>query len=183
MKSFIPKTGSEADWNAAYFRLEDYFRALRLTNKVHQNQMVLHILQFAAARHALAPDQNPTVLAMEEAQNATNRWFGTILGNRERMAVVGLISFLAVDAPEKWPATLLADEVPADLSAALRESDVRAGPDLQVSSMVPRPIDVGALLDPIDVGGTLARASHSFGLLAAAVVLVGVSLSLFLILK
>jgi hypothetical protein len=183
MNSFIPQTGSEADWNAAYYRLEDYFRALRLTNKVHQSQMVIHILQSAAARHALTPEQNPTVLAMEEAQKATNRWFGAILGERERMAVVGLISFLAVDAPSRWPTTLLSENVPADLSLALRESDVRAGPDLQVSSMVPRAIDVGPLLDPIDVGKTLAKAGNSLGLIAAALVLVGVSVSLFIILK
>jgi hypothetical protein len=183
MNSFIPKTGAEADWNAAYYRLEDYFRALRLTNKVHQSQMVLHIIQAAAARHALAPEQNPTVLAMEEAQNATNRWFGMILGHRDRMAVTGLISFLAVDAPARWPATLLSENVPTDLAAALRESDVRAGPDLQVSSMVPRPIDVGPLLDQIDVGKTLAKAGNTLGLIATALVLVGVSVSLFLILK
>ena len=67
MNTFFPRTGSEAEWNAAYYRLEDYFRALRLVNKMHQSQIILRILERAAARHARDATQSPTVLAMEEA--------------------------------------------------------------------------------------------------------------------
>lgn len=179
MKTFFPATGPKADWNAAYYRLEDYLRALRIVNKVHQSQIILGLLEKAAARHARDPIQNPTELAMQEARHAINQWFETILGPRERITVVGLISFLAVDAPENWPVAFLADNVPSDLRAALLESDVRAGPDLQVSSMVPRPIDVSPLLNPVELAGTLKKAWRSLALLAA-VLLAVISFSLFL---
>lgn len=183
MKPFFPATGAEADWNAAYYRLEDYLRALRVINKVHQSQAILGILERAAARHAQDPTQNPTELAMQEARDAMNRWFEGILGRRERIAVVGLISILAVDAPDHWPAAFLSDDLPAELRVALRESDVRAGPDLEVSSMVPRAIDVSPLLDPIDLPGTLEKAWRGLAFLAAAVLLGVISFSLFLFMR
>ena len=34
MKTFFPQTGTDEEWNAAYYRLEDYLRALRVVNKV-----------------------------------------------------------------------------------------------------------------------------------------------------
>ena len=75
MNTFFPMTGSETDWNSAYYRLEDYFRAMRMVNKVHQSQIILHILERAAARHAKDPNQNPTALAMEEARALMDQWF------------------------------------------------------------------------------------------------------------
>jgi hypothetical protein len=149
MKLFFPTTGSEAEWNAAYYRLEDYFRALRLVNKVHQSQVILRLLESAAVRHAQDPSQNPTALAMDEARAMMDRWFAEVFGQRERLNVVGLISLLAVDVPERWPLAFPCGEIPAELRRDLRESDVRAGPDLLMSSMTPRAIDVGALLEPI----------------------------------
>ena len=45
------------------------------------------------------------------------------------------------DATKKWPAALLADDVAPEFAQAIRASKVQAGPDLQISSMVPRPLD------------------------------------------
>jgi hypothetical protein len=180
VNTFFPMTGSEADWNAAYYRLEDYFRAMRMVNKVHQSQIILRILEKAAARHAQDPDQNPTVLAMEEARAAMEQWFEGILGHRERITVVGVISLLAIDAAERWPVAFLSDEVPAELFREMQESDVRAGPDLQVSSMVPRPIDVSPLLDPINFSDALEKIRRSVALLAMVVILAAFSVSLLL---
>ena len=181
MTTFVPTTGSEADWNAAYFRLEDYFRSLRLVNKVHQSQIILHILEAAAARLARDTSQNPTALAMEEARTAMDQWFETILGHRERIAVMGLISLLAIDAPERWPVAILSDESPVDFLHELQESDVRAGPDLRVSSMVPRLIDVSPLLDPVHFSDALVKVRRALAIFAMVVVLVAVSFTLFLV--
>ncbi len=180
MKTFFPTTGLEADWNAAYYRLEDYFRSLRVVNKVHQSQIILDILEVAAARHAMDTSQNPTALAMEEARIAMNQWFETILGHRERIAVVGLISLLAVDAPERWPVAILSDDSPVEFRHEMQESDVRAGPDLLVSSMVPRPIDVSPLLDPVHISDALVKARRALAIFAMVVVLAAVSFTLFL---
>jgi hypothetical protein len=182
VNTFFPRTGSEAEWNAAYYRLEDYFRALRLVNKMHQSQIILQILERAAARHAQDATQNPTVLAMEEAVAAMEQWFEGILGSRERIGVVGLISLLAVDAPARWPILFLRDKLPLEFVREMQDSDVRAGPDLQVSSMVPRPIDVSPLLDPLHLSGALEKiSSWSLAILAVVVGLAALSVSLFLI--
>jgi hypothetical protein len=180
MNTFFPITGSQADWNVAYYRLEDYFRALRMVNKVHQSQIILHILELAAARHARDPSQNPAALAMEEARAAMNHWFETILGRRERIAVTGLISLLAIDAPEKWPVAFLAEEVPVEFRSEMQESEVRAGPDLQVSSMVPRPIDVISSLDPLHFSETLEKVRWVSTVVVVAAVLAALSFSLFI---
>jgi len=183
MNTFFPMTGSEADWNAAYYRLEDYFRAMRIVNKMHQSQLILHILEKAAGRHALDPSQNPTVLAMEEARAEMDQWFESILGQRERIAVAGTISLLAVDAPARWPLALLSAEIPPDLQREMQDSEVHAGPDLQVSSMVPRPIDVSPLLETIHLSDAFEKIRWSMTIVAVLVALVAFSFSLFVIMR
>ena len=170
MSTFHPMSGSEAEWNAAFYRLEDYCRALRLVDKVQQSQVILGWLESAAARHALDPSLNPTALAMEEARVAMDHWFEGIFGRRERLSVVGLISLLAVDSTEKWPLGFPSGEIPAELKRELRESEVRAGPNLEVSSMTPRPIDVGPLLNPTHFAESLGKAGRGLALAAAVVV-------------
>jgi len=180
MNTFFPVTASEAEWNAAYYRLEDYFRSLRVVNKVHQSQLILHILEAAAARHATDTSRNPTELAMEEARSTMNQWFEGILGVRERLGVEGVLAYLAVDAPSRWPTTFLSEEVPAEFLHEMQESDLRAGPDLAVSSMVPRAIDVGALLTPVNLPEVLEKARTSIAIFAM-VLLAALSVSLFFI--
>jgi hypothetical protein len=180
MNTFFPMTGSEADWNAAYYRLEDYFRAMRMANRMHQSQIILQILEAAAERHAKDPRQNPTALAMDEACASMEQWFEGMLGHKERIAVAGLISLLATDAPEKWPVAFLSEEVPAEFLHEMQESEVRAGPDLQVSSMVPRPIDVGPLLDSLHFTDALEKIRWGVALWAMMAVLAALSFSVFL---
>jgi hypothetical protein len=177
--AFIPATGSEADWNAAFYRVEDYLRALGIVNKLHQSQIILGILKKAAVRHASDSRQNPTTLAMEETRAAVNQWFEGILGSHERIGVVGVISMLVVHAPEKWPGKFLSSEVPEDLRQAMRDSDVRSGPDLEVSSMVPRPIDVNQLLDPIHFVESFGSSRPAMTVVAAFFVLAALSVSLY----
>ena len=150
MIAFYPETGTAEEWNAAYYRLEDYFRAHRVTNKVHQSQLILDLLQRAAARHALAPTEaSPTRLALEEAYAEMDRWFQPLVSNPElpphRASIMGRVSMQILDAPSRWPYAFLAPEreIPADFRMALKMSSVQSGPDLAVSRMVPRPLDVG----------------------------------------
>src|SRR6185436_7444385 len=122
MNSFFPPTGSEAEWNAAYYRLEDYFRALHVVNKVQQSQIILELLQTAAIKHSRNPDQSPTALAMEEAYTAMDRWLGKIFQPEKPAAGAGLVSLLITDAVEKWPTAFMAEEVPPDLQRAMQEN-------------------------------------------------------------
>jgi hypothetical protein len=66
------------------------------------------------------------------------------------------VSLLLCDGPRRWPYAFLdEDNIPAEFVSAMRSSNLEAGPDLAVSSMVPRPIDLGRITGA--AGETLER--------------------------
>jgi hypothetical protein len=148
--SFRPATGTMEQWNAAYVRVEDYLRAHRIHNRLHQSRLILQVLERAARRHAENPQLSPTALAADEIEAMMDRWFGALLDTgeqpRERCAVAGRVALILCDGPQKWPYAFL-DETdrPAGFAEAMRAGALEAGPDMAVSSMVPRPIDLGAI--------------------------------------
>ena len=156
--TFRPTTGTMEAWNAAYVRVEDYLRAHRIHNRLHSSRLILRILERAARRHEADPAQDPTVLAAEEAEAMMDRWFADVLDERdqphERIAVDGRVALLLCEGPQKWPYAFLETEsVPSDFVQAMRAGALTAGPDMAVSSMVPRPIDLGPI--PEAAGETL----------------------------
>ena len=160
LSTFRPKTGTMEAWNAAYVRVEDYLRAHRIHNRLHQSRLIDKILERAARRHAEHPALEPTTLAAEETEAMIDTWFGEVLGERgqphDRIAIDGRLALLLSDGPQKWPYAFLDEEnIPADFSRAMQTSFMRAGPDLAVSSMVPRPIELGAISEV--AGETLER--------------------------
>jgi hypothetical protein len=157
---FRPATGSMEAWNAAYVRVEDYLRAHRIHNRLHQSRLIQDILERAARRHAAQPTLDPTTLASEETEALMDAWFAAVLSPtaqpHERIAIDGRLALLLCDGPEKWPYAFLDEKkIPADFSAALKASWMEAGPDMAVSSMVPRPIDLGPITEA--AGETLER--------------------------
>lgn len=157
---FRPRTGTMDQWNAAYVRVEDYLRAHRIHNRLHQSRLIQQVLERAARRHEADPTQTPTVLAAEEIEAAMDLWFAEILDVRgqphERIAVDGRLALLLCDGPQKWPYAFLDErQMPADFAAAMRAGVIEAGPDMAVSSMVPRPIDLGPI--PEAAGETMER--------------------------
>jgi len=157
---FHPTTGTLEAWNNAYVRVEDYLRAHRIQNRLHSSRLILKILERAAIRHAANPELDPTTLAAEETEAMMDRWFAEILNERdqphERIAVDGRVALLLCDGPQKWPYAFLEEQqVPDDFFQAMRAGALTAGPDMAVSSMVPRPIDLGPI--PEAAGETLER--------------------------
>jgi len=158
--SFRPKTGTMEQWNAAYVRVEDYLRAHRIHNRLHQSRLIQHILENAALRHEEAPHLDPTTLAAAETARLMETWFGELLDEKQlpadRIAIAGRVALLLADGPQKWPYAFLEEErIPADFLRAMQQSSIQAGPDLAVSSMVPRPIDLGPITEA--AGETLER--------------------------
>jgi hypothetical protein len=150
LSSFRPRTGTLEQWNAAYVRVEDYLRAHRIHNRLHQSRLIQRILERAAERHREHPALDPTTLAAEETEKLMDRWFGEILGDKERphdrIAIDGRVALLLADGPQKWPYAFLDEEkVPPEFAHAMQDSSIQAGPDLAVSNMVPRPIDLGPI--------------------------------------
>lgn len=157
---FRPTTGSLEEWNQAFVRVEDYLRAHRIHNRLHSSRLISKILERAAVRHAADPTLDPTTLAAEETELLMDRWFAEILDERdqphERIAVDGRVALLLCDGPQRWPYAFLEDkQVPEDFVQAMRAGALAAGPDMAVSSMVPRPIDLGPI--PEAAGETLER--------------------------
>ena len=164
LSSFRPRTGTMEAWNAAYVRVEDYLRAHRIHNRLHQSRLIQSVLERAARRHAQNPALDPTTLAAEECESLMSAWFKEVLADKEepdeRMAVSGRVALLLSDGPQKWPyAFLHRENIPEDFSTAMRASSMEAGPDMSVSNMVPRPIDLGAISEV--AGDTLEQIEKS----------------------
>jgi hypothetical protein len=147
-------------WNAAYVRVEDYLRAHRIHNRLHQSRLIQMILERAARRHAEQSALDPTRIAAEETEALMDSWFAEILDEQgqphDRVAIDGRVALLLCDGPQRWPyAFLNGEDIPAEFAQAMRTRHLEAGPDLAVTSMVPRPIDLGPITEA--AGETLER--------------------------
>ena len=160
LSTFRPRTGTMEAWNAAYVRVEDYLRAHRIHNRLHQSRLIQVVLERAAQRHAENPTLDPTTLAAEAVEAVMDQWFADVLGvndrEHQRIAIDGRVARLLCDGPQQWPYAFLdQSNIPQDFSCAMRASSIKAGPDMTVSSMVPRDIDLGAITEA--AGETLER--------------------------
>jgi hypothetical protein len=149
---FSPPTGNEAEWNDAYARLADYFRAHRIHSRLHRTWLILETLKRAAFTHEKHPDQSPTAVAIHEARRMHREWLRRILGDLNvpegRLDANGRLAFLLCDGPNEYPDFFLRNlDAPLEMLTAMRAPIEQSGPDLAVSSMVPRPIDLGVLPD------------------------------------
>ena len=152
LSSFRPKTGTLEQWNAAYVRVEDYLRAHRIHNRLHQSRLILRVLSLAAARHEQNPALDPVTLAIEETDRLMDGWFAGLLGGRDlphnRLAAEGRVALLLGDGMQRWPYAFLDDQhIPGEFAQAMQQSSIQAGPDLAVSNMVPREIDLGIITE------------------------------------
>lgn len=147
---FTPSTGTPDEWNAAFSRVDDFFRA----HRVRQTFLILDVLKTAALRHAQNPTDSPTTLAVKEARERVDRWLLKIMAGTDiteaRQVPNGLLAFLLHDGPRQFPEAFLHHQPPRTLVDGMRQRILEAGPDLQVSNMVPRPIDPGLLPEMAD---------------------------------
>jgi hypothetical protein len=171
-------------WNAAYVRVEDYLRAHRIHNRLHQSRLIQSVLERAARRHAQNPALDPTTLAADECEGLMVAWFKEVLADKDlaedRISVAGRVALLLSDGPQKWPyAFLQREHIPEDFSGAMRASSMEAGPDMSVSNMVPRPIDLGTISEV--AGETLEQIEKSpvLGTLLLWTVFLAALLSIF----
>ena len=160
LATFRPRTGTMEAWNAAYVRVEDYLRAHRIHNRLHQSRLIQTVLERAAKRHAENPTLDPTTVAAEEIELLMDQWFAEVLEikdrQHQRIAIEGRVAMLLCDGPQQWPYAFLdPSQIPVDFATAMRASSIKAGPDMTVSSMVPRDIDLGPITEA--AGETLER--------------------------
>jgi hypothetical protein len=174
MNSFCPASGSEGEWKEARVRLEAYLRALQLAHLEQQERVVVAVLRQAAIIHAQQPAESPTTIVMNKIQEASEQWIARVVGCGEHVSVSGFVSLFATDAAKKWPAAFLDAEIPPDFQDVLRESHVRAAPDLNISRMVPEPF-ANPLQDAITLSAPLAELAKNKAPLLARVFAVSLS--------
>jgi len=138
------------EWNGAYSKVESYFHALRVRNKVLLGQLVALVLERAMQRSALQPQRSATELAAEEMDRLVNEWFAQVLQvpgtGAEMLSTRGRLALLLADMPGKWQDQFLRPGPwPDEFVAAMRDSYLRAGPDFQLAKMTPRPLDLGPI--------------------------------------
>ena len=167
------------EWNAAYEKVENYFHAMRMRNKVLLGQLVLRVLNRAMRRAPAEPNRSATQLAAEEMDRLVIEWFAAVLqeapANADQMlSTRGRLALLLADMPGRWQEQFLRPGPwPKEFVEAMRESFFRAGPDFQLSKMAPRPLDLGPITTLTNFGKLpyvrMALAWAAFGLLLVAV--------------
>jgi hypothetical protein len=146
------------EWNAAYEKVENYFHALRVRNKVLLGQLVLRVLERAAHRAPAEPERSATQLAAEEMDRIVIEWFAEVLqeppANADQMlSTRGRLALLLADMPGRWQEQFLRPGPwPKEFISAMRETYLRAGPDFQLSKMTPRPFDLGPITTLTNLG-------------------------------
>ncbi len=139
------------EWNAAYAKVESYFHALRVRNKVLLGRLVILVLKRAMRR---APQELPrpvTELAAEEMDLVVTEWFAQVLqesptGTDHMLSTRGRLALLLADMPGRWQDQFLRPGPwPEEFVKAMRDAYLRAGPDFQLSKMAPRPLDLGPI--------------------------------------
>ena len=146
------------EWNAAYVKVENYFHALRIRNKPLLGQLVLRVLERAQKRAPAEPNRSATELAVEEMERLVTEWFAAVLqsspGNSDQMlSTRGRLALLLADMPGKWQDQFLRPGPwPEQFVAGMRETFLLAGPDFQLSKMMPRPLDLGPITTLTNLG-------------------------------
>ncbi len=145
---FAPETGTEEEWNEAYARLSDYFRSYQLHNRIRRTQLILETLRRAAAAHELDPVRTPTAHSIDQARLMLREWLGAIYSDMNltssQLEAAGRLGFHLSGGPARWPHFFLDnDNLPADMTEAMRAAVRTSGPGMQVSKMTPRQMDLG----------------------------------------
>lgn len=150
IKPFVPTWGSPGEWNSAYEKLESYLRAHEVDSHLHRAHLITKILRHVSHRwQGQTPLAPLSTLVIEEANRLLNEWFSCIMDmpdgtNTNFTTADGRVALFLCDGPLRWPYAFLEPRhIPEDLTSAMRKSLMRAGPELQISNMVPRPIDLG----------------------------------------
>lgn len=160
----IPDSPDHA-WDEAFSRVESYLRAHQIESRLVLNRLAFEIISTArsAAARTGAPGSaganagaDAVSLAMREAERRTMVWFRDVLGDAvdpedERLGTRGRIALVLADVPFRWPGHFLsATPPPAELVEAMRAAYIEAGPEMELTRMVPRPMDFGPIANVAD---------------------------------
>jgi hypothetical protein len=137
-------------WNEAYDRLVNFLHTFELGDHAYVSQVAVDLLRQAQDAHRQDPSRAPTTRTMEQAYKRLADWLAKNLGEEDRspshILATGYIALLLSQVYRTAPTSFLATPLPEELRQALRETLLVTGPDLNVSSMTPRHLDYGPML-------------------------------------
>lgn len=145
-----------AESDEAFEKVENYLRACRVASRLHRARLAAVILQRAIEKQNATPKGSPSVhlatLAIDEARSLITQWMSGLLpprsDDRPYTLPEGYLALYLCDAPMRWPNAFLNPQLsPPGFSETLHARLVKTGPELEVSSMVPRPLDRGLIPD------------------------------------
>ena len=141
------------EWNEAYEKVENYLRACRVGSHLQRARLAALILTRVYDRtqaEGVAEGQGLSELAIMEVRERISEWVGHFLplraDGRAPNLGEGMLAIYLCDGPSRWPYAFLdTQRLPPEFAEALNARVVRAGPDLAISSMVPREMDLGLM--------------------------------------
>lgn len=144
------------EWDEAFEKVDNYLRACRVASRLHRARLVALILQRAiekrnaAAAAGGADKTHLATVAINEARGLISTWMNGLFPPRSEDRAFtlseGFLALYLCDAPMRWPNAFLNPQLsPPGFSETLRARLVKTGPELEFSSMVPRPLDRGLL--------------------------------------
>jgi hypothetical protein len=146
------------DWNAAYEKVETYFKAFRVRNKLLRNHLVAKVLDRAMQRASAQPEASTLELAVEEMDHVITEWYAAVLDepvdkSKASLSSRGRLALMLADMPGRWQDQFLkAGPWPDEFVKEMRAGFLRAGPDFQFSEMAPRPLELGAITTLTNLG-------------------------------
>ncbi|MCF3649451.1 hypothetical protein [Synoicihabitans lomoniglobus] len=148
LKFIAPRSAGFVDWSEAYARVEAYFYALRIQNKLLLSQLVAGILQRTAEQLEQQPDASPVTLAVEEAAARVDGWFRDVLTaagvEPTNVRQKGRLALFLADLPARWQNEFLSPGPwPEPFLEAMKATYLTTGPDFQMARMAPASIDLG----------------------------------------
>jgi len=158
------------EWNEAYEKVENYLRACRVGSHLQRARLTALILKRVydqTQAEGFDHSRGLSELAIMEVRARIVEWIGHFLPPRADGRAFnlgeGMLAIYLCDGLKRWPYAFLdSQHMPPEFEAAVQSRVVRAGPDLAVSSMVPRDMDLGLMPDLV---GTAMEAFESFPLL------------------
>jgi hypothetical protein len=138
-------------WNQAYDRLQNFLNTFMLSDHSEVSRLALKLLDQSRELHRQDPSRNPTTLVMEQTHKRLTEWLAANLDEQDRspsqIVSSGGIALLLSRMPETAPGAFFTSPLSEDLRQSMRQALLVTGPDLKISSMTPRHIDYGPMLD------------------------------------
>jgi hypothetical protein len=152
MSELLPTPANDVEaWNRAHDRLVCFLNTFALGDHAHVSRLTLEILTRARELHRADSTRDPVTVTMQHTQKLLADWMAENLHEEgqppSRIVATGYVALLLSRFYRAAPGLFLQTPLPLDLRDTMQHTLVVTGPDLNVSSMTPRHLDYGPMLD------------------------------------